>query len=59
MCLTNHTSAFLLHDVRVVKNVACLSSLYVINPLSNPARDGRLLCNLLPEARASFHPAVL
>ena len=23
------------------------------------ARDGRLLCNLLPEARASFHPAVL
>ena len=21
--------------------------------------DGRLLCNLLPEARASFHPAVL
>ena len=27
MCLTNHSSAFLLHDVRVVKNVACLSSL--------------------------------
>ena len=25
MCLTNHSSAFLLHDVRVVKNVACLS----------------------------------
>ena len=21
--------------------------------------DGRLLCNLLPEARASFHPAML
>ena len=27
MFLTNHSSAFLLHDVRVVKNVACLSSL--------------------------------
>ena len=27
MCLTNHSSAFLLHDVRVVKNIACLSSL--------------------------------
>ena len=27
MFLTSHSSAFLLHDVRVVKNVACLSSL--------------------------------
>ena len=27
MFLTNHSSAFLLHDVRVVKNVASLSSL--------------------------------
>ena len=27
MFLTNHSSAFLLYDVRVVKNVACLSSL--------------------------------
>ena len=27
MFLTNHSSAFWLHDVRVVKNVACLSSL--------------------------------
>ena len=27
MFLTNHSSPFLLHDVRVVKNVACLSSL--------------------------------
>ena len=27
MFLTNHSSAFFLHDVRVVKNVACLSSL--------------------------------
>ena len=27
MFLTNHISAFLLHDVRFVKNVACLSSL--------------------------------
>ena len=27
MFLTNHGSGFLLHDVRVVKNVACLSSL--------------------------------
>ena len=27
MCLTNHSSAFVVHDVRVVKNVACLSSL--------------------------------
>ena len=27
MFLTNHSSAFLLHDVRVVKNVACLSHL--------------------------------
>ena len=27
MFLTNHNSAFLLHDVRVVKNVASLSSL--------------------------------
>ena len=30
MFLTNHSSAFLLHDVRVVKNVACLSSLVSI-----------------------------
>ena len=29
MFLTNHSSAFLLHDVRVVKNVACLSSLII------------------------------
>ena len=29
MFLTSHSSAFLLHDVRVVKNVACLSSLLV------------------------------
>ena len=29
MLLTNHSSAFLLHDVRVVKNVACLSSLLI------------------------------
>ena len=27
MFLNNHSSAFLLHDIRVVKNVACLSSL--------------------------------
>ena len=27
MFLTNHSSPFSLHDVRVVKNVACLSSL--------------------------------
>ena len=27
MFLSNHSSAFLLNDVRVVKNVACLSSL--------------------------------
>ena len=30
MFLTNHSSAFLLHDVRVVKNFACLSSLMSI-----------------------------
>ena len=29
MFLTNHSSAFLLHDVRVVKNVASLSSLLI------------------------------
>ena len=34
MFLTNHSSAFLLHDVRVVKNVACLSSL--ISVYANP-----------------------
>ena len=31
MFLTNHSSAFLFHDVRVVKNVACLSSLLFKN----------------------------
>ena len=30
MFLTNHSSAFLLHDVRVPKNVACLSSLFCL-----------------------------
>ena len=30
MFLTNHSSAFLLNDVRVVKNVACLSSLLTL-----------------------------
>ena len=39
MFLTNHSSAFLLHDVRVVKNVACLSSL-----LAKPARHLVMLC---------------
>ena len=29
MFLTNHSSAFLLHDICVVKNVACLSSLLI------------------------------
>ena len=31
MFLTNHSSAFLLNDVRVVKNVACLISSLLTN----------------------------
>ena len=31
MFLTSHSSAFLLHDVRVVKNVACLSSSLLVD----------------------------
>ena len=34
MFLTNHSSALLLYDVRVVKNVACLSSLICMNKKS-------------------------
>ena len=34
MFLANHSSAFLLHDVRVVKNVASLSSLLLFQVLA-------------------------
>ena len=37
MFLTNHSSAFLLHDVRVVKNVAYLIPLLII--FVSPAPD--------------------
>ena len=49
MFLTNHSSAFLLHDVRVVKNVACLSSLIaaVYPRFSRHLLLGRISCDNL------------
>ena len=35
MFLTNHSSAFLLHDVRVVKNVACMLKLPIKSQLDD------------------------
>ena len=45
--LTSHSSAFLLHDVRVVKNVACLSSLMQISTTCFLNRPSSMWENIL------------
>ena len=52
MFLTNHSSAVLLHDVRVVKNVACLSSLLTSNVRGISPKYQRILSGKSPSQRS-------
>ena len=54
MFLTNHSSAFLLHDVRVVKNVACLSPFSTRRICSRDAKRKQEFSNVIGWRKSSL-----